>query len=345
MNGADLDLRLRAIELNARRMADAVLAGRARARRLGAGTDFEEVRAYAPGDEVRHIDWNATARADAPMVRRFRQEREMPLVLAVDISASGDFGASPQVPDRAGCRAARRGQGAKPQQYSEYCRRFATPASACRTVHRDAEDSVGRLLGSARARRERIAELAGLLAFSAVDVDDPVGLLLFDAEVRAWLPPRKGRAQVSRVLRAVLGQAARGTHTDVAGALGEVERRVRRPAMVALLSDLQTDLEPLKMALLRLGRRHDLFALQVTDPTDAALPDVGRVALEDPESGRVVELDTGRRRVREAYARAAAARADALDRRFREAGVERVPLDAAADPVPTLRTFFTRRAA
>ncbi|MCB9535494.1 MAG: DUF58 domain-containing protein [Myxococcales bacterium] len=284
------DLRLRAIELNARRLADAVLAGRARARRLGAGTDFEEVRAYAPGDEVRHIDWNATARADAPMVRRFRQEREMPLVLAVDVSASGDF-------------------------------------------------------GSARARRERIAELAGLLAFSAVDVDDPVGLLLFDAQVRAWLPPRKGRAQVSRVLRAVLGQPARGTHTDVAGALGALERRVRRPSMVALLSDLQTDLEPLKRALLRVGRRHDLFALQVTDPTDAALPNVGRVALEDPESGRVVELDTGRRRVREAYARAAAARADALDRRFREAGVDRVPLDAAADPVPTLRTFFARRAA
>ena len=257
--------------------------------------DFDEVREYSPGDEVRTIDWNVTARAGRPFVKKFTEERELTIFLLVDISASGNFGSG------------------------------------------------------AMSKRDLAAELASVLAFSAIRNSDKVGLLLFTDQIETYLPPKKGRRHVLRVVRDILHHMPRSVGTDAVKALDIANRLLHRRAVVFLISDFETPKNPvtaraeLRKAMRRTNRRHDLIAVHVEDPREKELPDVGIVALEDAESGEVIELDTASPTVRKRFKELSLERGRRLVSDFRSEGIDTLQLQTDAPYMPALQRFFKTR--
>jgi uncharacterized protein (DUF58 family) len=287
--------KVRQIEIRTRRLVDATLAGRYHSVFRGRGLDFDSVREYVPGDEIRTIDWNVTACAGHPFVKQFHEERELCVWILVDVSASSDFGSTETT------------------------------------------------------KRDLAAELACVLALSAVRNNDKVGLLIFSDRVEAHVPPGKGRTHVLRVVREILTCKPAGRGTDLAAALDFVGRNALRRAVVFLLSDFELPddegraLGALERAARPVGARHDVIAFEIRDPRERALPDLGLVTLEDAESGKVIELDTARRRVRERFATLATAREADTRRALRRSGIETLQLETTRPYVPTLLHFFESR--
>jgi len=279
--------RVKAIQIRTQHLVTEALAGEYESAFRGRGMEFDEVRAYAPGDDVRHIDWKVTARYDAPFVKSFREERELTVVLAIDISSSADFGTGP------------------------------------------------------RFRHEVAAEVAAILATTAVRSNDRVGLVLFSDGIERYIPPKKGRTHVWQVIREILAAKPGRRGTDLGGALGFVGRVIRRRAVVFLVSDFFAS--GYDDALRLLARRHDVTAVVVRDPREQTLEDAGLVAFEDIERGTRHVVDTGSRAVREAFARAAtssrAARIDVLQR----AGVGHLEIDTRESYVGPLLRYFRAR--
>ena len=251
----------------------------------------DAVREYQPGDEVRFIEWNVTARLGEvrgeAYVKKFTEERELSVMLLVDISGSGDFG----------------------------------------SVDRN--------------KRELAAEVACVLAFSAIRNNDRVGLLLFSDHVELFVPPRRGRRHALRVVREILFFEAKGRGTDVGGALEKFNRLLHRRSVVFLFSDFQAPAFGKQLGIT--SRRHDLVALPLVDPREETLPDMGTVRLEDAETGQLLEVATGSKSVRDAFAAAVRARAEALSAELRRAGVDRVTLRTDCDWLPSLQSFFKAR--
>lgn len=297
--------RVRHIEIRTARLARETFAGQYHSVFKGRGMDFEEVREYVPGDEVRAIDWNVTARTGRPFVKKFREERELTIVLLVDLSASGHFGSV------------------------------------------------------AQSKRELAAEVASVLAFAAVRNNDKVGLILFTDEVEQYVPPRKGRSHVLRVVREILFFDAQRRGTDVVKALEYANQVLKRRAVVFLLSDFLVPLRvrsgagaaapsgmtPLRRTLEITARRHDLVGVVVSDPREAELPDVGRVLLEDAETGEQLEVDTHDTVTRLRFAEAAEARRAGVLSTLRGAGIDTLELSTATPYLSALLRFFQRRAA
>jgi len=279
---------LRRLEIVTRRMVNEVMAGSYHSVFRGRGMEFDEVREYAPGDDVRTIDWNVTARTGVAHVKRYVEERELTVMLCVDLSGSMDFG------------------------------------------------SVGRL------KRSLAAEVSALLAFSAIQNNDRVGLLLFSGEVEKFIPPKKGRNHALRVIRELLHEP-RGRATALEAALERLRQMIRRRAVVFLISDFH-EAEAARQPLALAARRHDLVAISVTDPRELTLPDAGLIELEDPETGERRWVDTGARRVREAYAAQAARRIEARRRLFQSLDIDHVELRVDQDILPPLVECFRRRA-
>ena len=287
--------KVRRIDLRTRRLVDEQLAGHYHSVFRGRGIDFDSVREYVPGDEVRTIDWNVTARAGRPFVKQFREERELVVWLLVDVSASGDFGSG------------------------------------------------------ATTKRELAAELACVLALSAVRNNDKVGLLMFTDRIEVRVPPAKGRRHAMRVVREILACRPQGRGTDLAGALECVGRDALRRAVVFLLSDFElpdddgVTLAKVERAARPVGARHDVVAFEVRDPHERELPALGLVTVEDAESGEVVTIDTGRRRVRERFAALATRRDADMRRALRRLRIETLPLDTNRPYLPALLGFFEAR--
>jgi uncharacterized protein (DUF58 family) len=279
--------KIRRLELRTRRLVESAFGGQYHSVFKGRGMNFEDVRAYNTGDEVRFIDRNVTARTGDLHVKNFTEERELTVMLVVDVSASGGFGSVSE------------------------------------------------------SKRELSAEVASLLAFSAIGNRDKVGLLLFADGVELFLPPRKGRGHVLHVIREVLYYQPRGRGTNIATALDYLNRVVVRRAVVFLISDFQATgfSRPLGVT----SRRHDLVAVSVVDPLEQALPDVGRVSLEDAETGAIFEVNTSDSRVRTAFAKAAAVRRQELVSQLRRARVDQITLQTDQDYLPALRAFFLQR--
>ncbi|MEO6568909.1 MAG: DUF58 domain-containing protein, partial [Opitutaceae bacterium] len=242
--------KVRHIEIRTKRLVNDSLAGEYHSVFKGRGMNFDEVREYVPGDEVRTIDWNVTARAGRPFIKKFVEERELTLMLLVDVSASGDFGSG------------------------------------------------------AQSKREMAAELASVLAFSAVRNSDKVGLILFTDQVELYVPPRKGRRHVLRIVREILGFEPKQRGTDLVQALDFTNHVLNRRAIVFLLSDFQSAEDPtaaltsLRRAIRQTNCRHDLVAMRVHDPREEKLPNFGLFAVEDAETGELIEVDTGDQNVR-----------------------------------------------
>jgi uncharacterized protein (DUF58 family) len=249
--------------------------------------NFDEFRQYQFGDEVRSIDWNVTARMGEPFVRKYVEERELTVMLLVDVSASGGFGSA---------------------SYS---------------------------------KRELAAEVASLLAFCAIRNNDKVGLLLFTDQVELYVPPRKGHTHTLRLIREILYFEPRGRGTNLANPLDFLNRVTTRRAVVFVVSDFQaSDYDrPLSIC----SRRHDLIALPVEDPGERALPNVGIVQLEDPETGKTFEVNFSDRRVRAEFQRVSERHRQDREALFRRKKIDSVSLRTDQDYFPMLRSFFLRR--
>jgi uncharacterized protein (DUF58 family) len=280
--------RVRRLEIRTRRLVEESLAGSYHSVFRGRGMEFSEVREYEPGDDVRTIDWNVSARLGHPFVKKFVEERELTVVLMVDASGSS---------------------------------RFGTGTSTKLSLS---------------------AEIAALLAFSAIRNQDRVGLLLFTDRIENYVPPRKGRQHGLRVLRDVLAADPRGRGTDLRLALEYLQNVATKRAVVFLLSDFQD--EGYERALRVAARKHDVTALRVMDPREMTLPPVGLVAVRDPETGDVGVVDGGSRRVREAYARRASDRDESVRRTLQSCGVDLLEVSTAEPYEVPLVRFFRERA-
>lgn len=279
--------KIRRLELRTRRLVESSFAGQYQSVFKGRGMNFEEVRPYTPGDEIRAIDWNVTARTGEPYIKKFTEEREMTVMILLDVSASGDFGSVSE------------------------------------------------------SKREMAAEVAAILAFSAIHNNDKVGLLLFSDRVELFIPPKKGRHHILRLIREMLYFSPQGRGTDLSGALEYLNRVITRRSLLFLISDfLAPDFSrPLTVT----AKRHDTVALQVIDPAEESLPDVGVVLLEDPETGEQVEVDTSRKAIIRGYGRLAEERSKELGFLFGARGVDTLRLRTDRDYLPVLRSFFDRR--
>jgi uncharacterized protein (DUF58 family) len=286
---------MRQLEIRTRRMVNDSLAGAYHSVFKGRGMDFDEVREYSPGDEVRTIDWNVTARAGKTFVKKYTEERELTIFLVVDISASGNFGST------------------------------------------------------AKAKRDLAAELASVLAFSAIRNSDKVGLMLYTDRVERYLPPKKGRRHVLRVVRDILYHRPEGRGTDNVKALDVINHVLHRRAVVFLISDFEMAGDQaiaranLRRAMRQTNRRHDLVAVHVEDPHEKELPNVGLLALEDAETGEIVELDTAKAAVRKRFKELSLERGRRLVTDFRAEGIDTLQLQTDAPYMPALQRFFKTR--
>ena len=278
---------VRRIHIRTRRLVDGIFAGEYHSVFKGRGMEFADVREYVPGDDVRTIDWNVTARTGHPYVKRFAEERELTVILAVDGSASTRFASQGQL------------------------------------------------------KRERAAEVAAVLGLAASRNNDRAGALLFAEGVERYVPPRKGKTHVLRLVRDILTFDPPARGTDLGGAIRFLSRVLHRRSVIFLLSDFLD--EGWERPLTALAIRHDVVALALEDRRDLQLPNVGLVRVVEPESGRERWLDTGSSKVRTAYAEAAARGVEARREAFQRAAVDAVRIDTEADWVEPLRRFFQAR--
>jgi len=287
--------KVRQVEVRTSRLVNDTLAGTYQSVFKGRGMNFDEVREYVPGDEIRTIDWNVTARTGVPHIKKFSEERELTIMLMIDVSGSGDFGSSTS------------------------------------------------------SKREIMAEIGSVLAFSAVRNNDKVGLVLFSDSVELYVPPQKGRSHILRLIREILFFQPKGRKTDLVTALDFVNRVTKRKCVAFLISDFclpgdfEDGLARLQPKLQVSNRRHDLIAMIISDPREFELPDVGWLTLEDAESGAQVDLDTSDPAIRRGYKELATARASSLHRAIRSAGVDLLDLSTDTSYIPPLMNFFGKR--
>ena len=296
----DMLKKVRQIEIRTNRNVSDALAGAYHSVFKGRGIDFEESREYAFGDEIRTIDWNVTARVGKAHVKKFREERELTVMIAVDLSASGNFGSGDI------------------------------------------------------SKRELAAELASTLAFSAARNNDKVGLAIFTDGMELIIPPHKGRRHILRLIREILFFEPKRRGTNIAGALDEINRMLKRKAIVVLISDFlqgpdgklpdyRKDSQIFK-ALDITNRRHDLVCFELIDPRELELPEgLGVITLEDSETGEVVEVNTSSRAVIDEYARINAERVKNFKAALARCKIDLLEARTDKPFLATLRNFFKRR--
>ena len=284
--------KVRRIEIGTRRLSSDAFHGGVQSRFRGRGMDFDELREYEPGDDVRAIDWNASARTGRTFVKKYREERQLTVIFVVDMSASGDLGA---------------GDGTK---------------------------------------REQAVEIAGVLALAALRSDHRVGLVLFSDAVEKFVPPARGRSHTLRLVRDLVAFEPHGRGTNLAAALKSVRERIRRRAVVVVLSDfLMTDKVSAEanLELAGLSRRHDVICIRTGDKHDRELPSVGLLTLEDVETGHIVELDTGSAKQRVAVAEIMRTTDERIRAAIRSAHVDLLELDTLTPYLGALIGFFKAR--
>ncbi|PYK38596.1 MAG: DUF58 domain-containing protein [Verrucomicrobia bacterium] len=284
---AEILKKIRTLEIKTRGLVETAFAGDYHSVFKGRGMNFEDVREYQPGDEIRAIDWNVTARLGTAFVKQFTEERELTVMLIVDVSASGNFGSTTQ------------------------------------------------------SKRELAAEVACLLAFSAIRNNDKVGLLLFSDRVELFIPPKKGRSHTLRLIREILFFQPGGRGTAPALALDYLNKIVTRRAVVFFISDFQAP--DFSHALAVSGRRHDFIAIHIQDEREKVLPGIGIITLEDAETGEQIEVNTMERATRQRFTDFADEQEAELSRTLRRSNIDAIALRTGEDYLPALRSFFKQR--
>ena len=283
----DILKQVKHIEISATRLVNDLFGGEYESVFKGRGMEFSEVREYIPGDDIRTIDWNVTARSQHPFVKKFIEERQLTVVFVVDGSRSLQFGSTEKLK--------------------------ATVA----------------------------AEIAGLLAFSAVKNNDKVGLLINTDQIEKYVPPRKGKSHVLRVVREILYFQPTAKRTNLKMALEHLYRILTRSAVIFVISDfLDSGYEK---ALKILHQKHDLVAIQIVDNREEQIPSCGLMELEDAETGEKILVDTGSEKFRESYAKESKRRQAQLDLLFKLTGIDAVKIVAGTSYIKPLIKFFRLR--
>jgi len=289
LNHKELLKKVRRIQITTKHAVNDVFAGQYHSTFKGRGMEFDEVREYVPGDDIRSIDWNVTARTGSPHIKKFVEEREMTVMLVVDISASNLFGSGEQM------------------------------------------------------KRDLAAEVAAVLAFSAIRNNDRIGLILFAEEVEKYIPPKKGTRHVLRLVREMLAHQPHGKGTHAAPALDYLNHVSNRKNVTFLISDFMFS-DEYEQLLKITARRHDLISVVVGDKREIAWPDIGVVNWRDAETGEQVLVDSSSKKVREQLGLEQTRRAEALDEMHRKAGIDTIRLFAGEPYDRQFSQFFRQRA-
>jgi uncharacterized protein (DUF58 family) len=284
---AEVIKKIRRIEIRTKKIVNDLFSGEYHSTFKGQGMEFEEVRQYEPGDDIRLIDWNVTARTGYPHIKKFREERELSVVLMVDASSSGQFGTKD------------------------------------------------------RFKNETAAELCALLAFSAIKNNDKVGLIIFTDVIEKFVPPRKGRGHVLRLIRDILYFKPTHTGTDISGAIEYMNRVIKRKSVIFLISDYMSGgfQKPLQIA----NRRHDVIAVKVTDPRETTFDNLGLIELEDAETGEVFTIDTGSRDFRREFSAKAVEDAANMKKSFQRINLDFINIRTDESYIVPLINFFKMR--
>ncbi len=279
--------KIRRIEIRTKKLVNDLFSGEYHSTFKGQGMEFEEVRQYEPGDDIRLIDWNVTARTGYPHIKKFKEERELSVVLLVDASSSGQFGT----------------------------RKWF--------------------------KSETAAELCALLAFSAIKNNDKVGLIIFTDSIEKFVPPKKGRGHVLRLIREILYFRPQGTQTDIGGALEYFTKVIKRKSVVFLVSDFLSEgfYKPLQIA----NNKHDIIAVKITDPRETKFENVGLIELEDAETGEVIMVDTASRTFRREFAARAQEDTSALEKGFKLINLDFINIRTDKSYIVPLINFFKKR--
>ena len=279
--------KVKRIEIRTRGLVDSFFGGEYHSSFKGRGMTFSEVREYQPGDDVRSIDWNVTARYNAPFVKVFEEEREMTVMLLIDVSASGNFGTQEQF------------------------------------------------------KRELATELSAILAFSAIKNNDKVGVIFFTDKVEQFIPPKKGKSHILRIIREVLAFQPTRKGTNIAGALKYFNSVIKKRSVCFILSDfVSKEFErPLKIA----SKKHDLVALRIHDTREDTLPNVGLIPMQDAETEEMLFVDTTSKKVRDNFAKNRVQATEKLRKLLPASGVDLIDITTGTDYVKPLINFFKTR--
>lgn len=287
MDTTELIKKVRRIEIKTKGLSNQIFSGEYHSAFKGRGMSFSEVRGYNYGDDVRNIDWNVTARTGSPHIKTFEEERELTMMLLVDISRSSFFGTVKQM------------------------------------------------------KNELITEICAVLAFSATTNNDKVGLLLFSDQIEKYIPPKKGKHHILRIIRELLETEPEGKGTDLGMALDYFNNMVKKRSICFLLSDFLT--VGYERALAVAARRHDLIGMHLYDPRERELPNIGLVYARDAESGQLDWLDTGSRRVRQRYAERYEKQQAYFQNAFHKSRADVMSIETTEDYVREMRRFFESR--
>lgn len=283
----ELIKKVRRIEIKAKGLTNELFSGEYHSAFKGRGMSFSEVREYQFGDDVRNIDWNVTARFDHPYVKVYEEERELTVMLLLDMSGSEDTGS-----------------------------------------------------GKA-SKRELLTEIAAVLAFSVIQNNDKIGAVLFTDQVELFIPPRKGKSHVLRIIRDILNFNPQNKGTNIAAAVKHFTFAVKKKSTAFLISDFLD--EGFEDALKIASRKHDLICLQLKDPIEQQLPNTGLIKIKDAETGFITWIDTSSKKVRNAYLAASRKKADALQSFFVRNGIDHALIDTHKNYIQPLHALFKKR--
>jgi len=286
-NTSDILKKVRRIELKTRGLSNALFSGEYHSAFKGRGMAFSEVREYQPGDDIRTIDWNVTARFNNPYVKVFEEERELTVMLLIDVSASDSFGTKGQL------------------------------------------------------KKELITEIAAVIAVSAIQNNDKVGVILFTDQVEKFIPPKKGKSHILRIIRELLGFKPEHKKTGVGEAVKYFYNAIKKRSIGFIISDFLTGdfTDELKMA----NRRHDVIALQIYDRREIQLPAMGWVQFSDPESGEIEWVNTNRKKIRREYEENSIIHQNRIRETFKKSGVDFAKIETNQSYVTPLLNLFKNR--
>ncbi|MEX1001257.1 MAG: DUF58 domain-containing protein [Crocinitomicaceae bacterium] len=287
MDTKELIKKVRKIEIKTKGLSNQIFSGEYHSAFKGRGMAFSEVRDYAVGDEIRTIDWNVTARFNEPFVKVFEEERELTVMLLVDVSASEMFGTRNQI------------------------------------------------------KRETITELCAVLAFSAVSNNDRIGLIMFSDQIEMFIPPKKGKSHILRLIRELINYEPKATGTNISGALKYFSKMVKKKSIAFVLSDFIAD--DFSDAIKITSRKHDVVALRVNDKAEYDLPNIGVAQFNDLETGKSIWINTSSRKVRRRYHERALKREEEIRTLFRKSKTDFAEIHTDEGYIKPLMNLFKNR--
>jgi uncharacterized protein (DUF58 family) len=287
METSDLLKKVRKIELKTKGLSNHILAGEYHTAFKGRGMAFSEVREYQPGDDIRTIDWNVTARFNTPFIKVFEEERELTVMLIIDVSGSKNFGTQKQM------------------------------------------------------KQELVTELSAVLAFSAIQNNDKIGVIFFSDKVEKFIPPKKGKSHILRIIRELIAFEPENKGTDIGEALRYFNNVIKKRAVCFVISDFMGDNfeAPLKIA----NKKHDVVTIRINDKREEELPDIGLIQMKDAETGEVKWIDTGNKSIRQNYKKNYLRNKEEVNQLFKNSGVDTIQLRTDMDYIKPLIQFFKRR--